>query len=424
MEAQIPIFGLDKISSQNRLDFAEKVFTVFSLLFFMGVFGFGPEDSETGIIPSSVITLMRYGIYATTLLLLALRIKSTLKTALSNKWVLCLISFISISFLWSQDPSTTVDVVWKELIPMFLLSLYIASRFTIEQQFSLAIQSLLIAFFFSILLAIVMPSIAFHQTGDYAGSFRGAFGDKNRFGAIAATLLVTLFMLKNYAEKKQGWASAMLVFCFAILVISSSVTALVLSVASLLLVSLYQKFKWMGKKTILLVNLSILISMSFFYVIISRWIEILTFLGRDPTLSARTLIWNYVITTKIPPHLYFGYGKGAFWSSERLTSGFEHAAFHIPAHSHNGFLDLILEAGLIGFALFFVVWLVAYTRAVRLAYNFKKASYLWPSIFLSMMILFNLFESYLVLFPNINWVLFLSIALSLSQKPFCLRALG
>ncbi|MBE9157554.1 O-antigen ligase family protein [Nodosilinea sp. LEGE 06152] len=422
MEAQNPSFGLDKISSQNRLDFAEKAFTVFSLLFFMGVFGFGPDDSETGVIPSSIITLIRYSTYAVTLLLLAFRINNTLKTALSNKWVLCLVFFISISFLWSQDPSTTVNVVWKELIPMFLLSLYMASRFTIEQQFSLAIQALLIAFFFSILLAVAMPSIGIHQTGAYAGSLRGAFGDKNRFGATAATLLVTLFMLTNYAEKKQRWTFALLIFCFAILMISSSLTALVLSVVSLLLVSLYQKFRWIGKKSVLLVNLSTLFSISFFYVIVSSWIEILTFFGRDPTLSARTLIWNYVITTKIPPHPYLGYGKGAFWSSERLISGFEYAAFHIPAHSHNGFLDLILEAGLIGFALFLITWFIAYIRAIRLAYNFKKASYLWPAIFLSMMILFNLFESYLILFPNINWVLFIAIALSLSQKPFCLRA--
>lgn len=423
MEAQNPVFGLDKISSQNRLDFAEKAFTVFSLLFFMGVFGFGPDDSEAGVIPSSVITLIRYGTYAITLLLLAFRINNTLRTAFSNKWVLLLISFISISFLWSQDPSTTVDVIWKELIPMFLLSLYMASRFTIEQQFSLAVQALIIAFFFSILLAVAMPGIGIHQVGAYEGSLKGAFGDKNRFGASAATLLVALFMLANYAEKKQRWAFILLLLCFATLLVSSSVTALILSVASLFLVSLYQKFKWLGKKSVLLVNLSILFSISFFYVIISSWIEILTFFGRDPTLSARTLIWNYVITVKIPPHPYLGYGKGAFWSSERLTAGFEYAALHIPAHSHNGFLDLILEAGLIGFALFLITWLIAYMRALRLAYNFKKASYLWPSILLSMMILFNLFESYLVLLPNVNWVLFIAIALSLSQKPFCLRVL-
>ncbi|PSN14744.1 hypothetical protein C7293_10230 [filamentous cyanobacterium CCT1] len=422
MEAQHPAFGLDKISSQSRLDFAEKAFTVFSLLFFMGIFGFGPDDAETGVIPSFVITLIRYSTYGTTILLLAFRINNTLKTAFSNKWVLCLISFISISFLWSQDPSTTIDVIWKELIPMFLLSLYMASRFTIEQQFSLAVQAFIIAFFFSVLLAVAMPGIGIHQTGAYEGSLKGAFGDKNRFGASAATLLIALFMLKNYAEEKQGWAFMLFLFCFATLVVSSSITALVLSVVSLFLVSLYQRFKWLGKKSVLLVNIFTLLSISFFYVIVSSWIEILTFLGRDPTLSARTLIWNYVITTKIPPHPYLGYGKGAFWSSERLTSGFEYAAFHIPSHSHNGFLDLILEAGLIGFALFLIVWITAYIRSVRLAYNFKKASYLWPSIFLSMMILFNIFESYLVLLPNVNWVLFIALALSLSQKPFCLRA--
>ncbi|WP_156119894.1 O-antigen ligase family protein [Leptolyngbya sp. KIOST-1] len=422
MEAQNLVFGLDKISSQSRLGFAEKSFTVFALLFYMGAFGFGFDNAETGVLPSQVITLIRYSTYAMVLLLLAFRPTSTLKTALSNKWVLYLIAFLSISFLWSQDQSTTLDHVWKELFPTFLLSLYMASRFTIEQQFSLTVQSFMIAFLVSMFLAFAIPGIGIEQSGEAAGSVIGVFGDKNRFGASAATLLLTLFMLANYAEKKQRWAFILLIFCFATLIASSSVTALVLAVAGLVLILLFQKFKWIGKKSMLLVNLSILVATCLSYVLITYWIEILTFLDRDPTLTARTLIWNYTINTKIPPHLFFGYGKAAFWSSEKLTAGYRYAALHIPAHAHNGFLDLILEAGLIGFALFVIVWSVAYIRAVRLAYNFKKASYLWPSIFLSMLVLFNLFESYLVLVPNTNWVIFLSITLSLSQKPFCLRA--
>jgi hypothetical protein len=38
-----------------------------------------------------------------------------------------------------------------------------------------------------------------------------------------------------------------------------------------------------------------------------------------------------------------------------------------------------------------------------------------------MLVLFNIFESYLVLFANLNWVLFIAVALSLSQKPFSFK---
>jgi O-antigen ligase len=96
-----------------------------------------------------------------------------------------------------------------------------------------------------------------------------------------------------------------------------------------------------------------------------NWVELLGFFDRDPTLSARTLIWNYVIVSKIPAHPYLGYGKGTFWSSDILTSGFESAANHIPSHAHNGFLDLILEVGLIGFSIFLIVWSIAYIRAIN-----------------------------------------------------------
>jgi hypothetical protein len=154
---------------------------------------------------------------------------------------LCLISFISISFLWSQDPQVSVDVIWKELIPMFLLSLYLASRFTIEQQFSLTVTALIIAFLFSSFLAVALPSVGTHQEGEYVGSWKGAFGDKNRFGAIAAMTMTSLYILLNYAEEKQRWAFIPLVFCFATILLSGSVTALVLSSVCLLLTIFHRR---------------------------------------------------------------------------------------------------------------------------------------------------------------------------------------
>lgn len=418
MEIQEIVFDPDRVTSQHNLDFAEKVFTVFCLLFYIGVFSFGTEASTSPFLTEAVITLLRYITYAITLLLLIFRINDTLKTAFSNKWVLLLISFISISFLWSQDPSTTIDVIWKELFPMFFSSLYMASRFTLEQQFSLTIKALLITFFLSIFLAIAMPSIGVHQSGEYIGAWKGVFGDKNRFGANAAMGLIALFMLANYAEKRQRWAFILLFLYSAILMLSGSVTAFVLAIVGLLLTVFYQRFTWLGKKSVLLINLSVLTLASIFYVLLTKWTEILGFFDRDPTLSARTLIWNYIITSKIPAHPLLGYGKSVFWSSDRLTSGFEVAARHIPSHAHNGFLDLILEVGLIGFTIFLITWMLTYMRAIKLTYDSKKASFLWPTIFLSMLVLFNISESYLVLFVNLNWVLFIALALSLSRKPF------
>ncbi len=402
--------------SADQVNFAEECFAVFYMLFFAGLFGFGSDLSTSPIIPESVLTLLRYSTYAVTLFLLFLRPSETMKTALSNKWALGLISIISISFLWSSDIQTTIDAIWKEILPMFCLSLYLASRFTLKQQFKLVVWALLIVFLFSVALAIGMPSIGRHTVEPFAGSWKGVFSQKNQFGAHSAMTLVSLYILANYAEKRQRWALIFLCACFAAVLVSSSITALVLSIIGLSLTIFYRRYAWLGKRSVLLGSLFILIATSFSYLLFSNWVDILASLDKDPTLSTRTLIWHLVITSKIPASPYLGYGRGIFWNSPSLTTGFERFAYDIPAHAHNGFLDLILDVGLIGFAFFCITWFTAYVRAAKLAYSHKEAAYLWPILFLSMLVLFNISESYLARLTSLYWVLFIAIAFSLSPK--------
>ncbi|MGB7315188.1 MAG: O-antigen ligase family protein, partial [Nodosilinea sp.] len=334
----------------------------------------------------------------------------------TNKWALSLVFFTSITFLCSPDPQITIDSVWKELLPMFFLSLYLASRFTLKQQFRLALWAMVLIFLLSIALAIAVPGIGRHTVDPFMGSWKGVFGQKNQFGAHSTMTLIALFILANYAEKKQRWALILLGGCFAALLVSSSVTALVLSFVGLLLTIFYWRYAWLGKRSILLASLFLLFTTSFSYVLFFNWVDILSFFDRDPTLSTRTLIWDLVISSKIPASPYFGYGRGIFWNSVSLTTGFKSFAYHVPAHAHNGFLDLIIDIGLIGFSLFCVTWFVAYVRAAKLAYSRKEAPYLWPLLFLSMLTLFNIFESYLARLTTLYWVFFIAIAFSLSPR--------
>ncbi|MBE9113623.1 O-antigen ligase family protein [Nodosilinea sp. LEGE 07298] len=416
MQAQKITLNGNTLASKKEIDFVESCFAVFYLLFIGGFFGFGSDLSETSTIPDSILTLLRYSTYAISLVLLLLRPSETLKTAISNKWALGLVFFISISFLWSPIPQITIDSIWKELLPMFFLSLYLASRFTLKQQFKLVLWAMVLIFLLSIALAIAMPSIGRHTVEPFIGSWKGVFSQKNQFGAHSAMTLIALFMFANYTEKKQRWALILLSTCFAALLVSSSVTALVLSVIGLLLTVFYWRYAWLGKRSILLASLFVLFATSFSYLLFSNWVDILAFLDRDPTLSTRTLIWSLIIGSKIPASPYLGYGRGIFWDSPSLTTGFKFFAYHVPPHAHNGFLDLIIDVGIIGFSLFLVTWFIAYVRAARLAYSRKEASYLWPLLFLSMLTLFNIFESYLARLTSLYWVLFIAIAFSLSPK--------
>ncbi len=68
-------------------------------------------------------------------------------------------------------------------------------------------------------------------------------------------------------------------------------------------------------------------------------------LGRTETLTDRTEIWNSLLPYA-QKHFILGYGYGGFWTTSLRTS--------IASHAHNGYLDAILNLGIVGLILLIV----------------------------------------------------------------------
>ena len=90
----------------------------------------------------------------------------------------------------------------------------------------------------------------------------------------------------------------------------------------------------------------------------SRWAwkfsldTVLAWSGRDPTLTGRTLLWHEVWEL-VRERPLLGYGYGAFWaeSSEPASLLWEAIGWAVPT-AHNGYLELLLELGVVGLTLF------------------------------------------------------------------------
>jgi O-antigen ligase len=72
-------------------------------------------------------------------------------------------------------------------------------------------------------------------------------------------------------------------------------------------------------------------------------------LGRDVTLTGRTNIWSQVLEVEINPLV--GTGYESFWMGERVAWFWEKYAFKIT-QSHNGYIEIYLNLGVIGLLLF------------------------------------------------------------------------
>jgi O-antigen ligase len=107
-------------------------------------------------------------------------------------------------------------------------------------------------------------------------------------------------------------------------------------------------------------------------------------LGRDSTLTGRTEVWAEVLPAWEQQPL-LGYGLGSFWTDARRQ------LYGIPT-AHNGYLDILLELGEVGLALY-AVWLLSLARQLNrvLARDYESASF--AICVLLMSLLYNISES-------------------------------
>jgi O-antigen ligase len=105
-------------------------------------------------------------------------------------------------------------------------------------------------------------------------------------------------------------------------------------------------------------------------------IQSLTNLGRtDDTeaLTGRLPLWNYIWDQTEGRHLQ-GYGWGAFWLVERTLDAHD-ALGWFPRHSHNAYLQVVVNIGLIGLAIVLSITLWSLARAARFVVETGRPEY-------------------------------------------------
>ncbi|MCX7826088.1 MAG: O-antigen ligase family protein, partial [Verrucomicrobiae bacterium] len=135
-------------------------------------------------------------------------------------------------------------------------------------------------------------------------------------------------------------------------------------------------------------------------------------LGKDTTLTGRTGLWDAVIEM-IARRPWLGYGFSGFWLGLGGESAHVVQAVNwIPPHAHNGLLDVWLDIGLLGVAVFLLGFLIGFCRAFAWARTIKTAEGMWPLTYLTFMVLFNLTENTILRQGSIFWILYVSTLLA------------
>ena len=300
---------------------------------------------------------------------------------------------------------------------MTSFALYFAMRFSLKDQVKLVAWAFAIGALLSIVFALAIPDIGIHRL-DHPGAWKGIYDYKNTFGSMMVLSSLAFFLLPidKPIHRLYQWAGFGL--SLILMLLSTSKTSLVLSILLVLILSFYRNFRWRGKVSVIFLDIGILILGCVSLIVFGEWVTILSGLGKDPTLTGRTPMWG-VALTQLQERPWLGFGRNAFWaggSKYALAAGQAVSQNFIPPHAHNGFIDLALDVGLLGFSLFLISFAIAYFWALKQAYAARNSEDIWPLAVLMFLAMNNITESYLLRLANIYWVLYITIALSVNKR--------
>ena len=392
----------------------EVLFSIYAILFYTELWW--AFTSTLG----PVILIIRYSILGISMILLSFRAKTLVRILPKGKWlwIYCLVCVLSAA--WSIDFGLTSLGVLQVLLQVSIFGLYFVSRFNPKHQLYILGSALAITILVNLFYVFALPSIGIHTDEKFRGAWKGFYANKNAFSGMMLWSLAVFYLLSFRDSNRLTTKLARIgLFVSPILVIlSTSKTALVLFILLVISLTIWSKYLWKGRKTILAIDLALFSTIIIVGGIITEWVALVTGLGKDPTISGRTVIWAGAIA-QIHLRPLLGYGFFAFWTPDNP------AARHIgdalfpgfyTFHAHNGFLDILLNVGYLGLAVFMIGFISTWVLALKYAYKPQSPGDAWPLAVMVIVTLYNTTESTLIT-DNINWLFYVMAYLSVRIWP-------
>jgi O-antigen ligase len=271
-----------------------------------------------------------------------------------------------ISAAWSADPGISLQHAATAVISM-AIGVYLGHRYGAEGVVRLTAIALAIAMVTSLLVMIVLPGwgtmVLVHR-----GAWLGVFAHKNALGMMSLLAILNFAYLAREARgrARRPWQALILV-ALILLFGSGSMTAISGLFVMAGFASALRVFRrGTGDIALALAGFAAA-ALGAIPVLFIALGGILRLMGRDPTFTGRTDLWAMGFDAFLHRPL-LGYGFDAFWDDHSANGGAQIRAFvgWATPNVHNSWLELALGIGLLGLALFAVVLIGTFIRAVIL----------------------------------------------------------
>ncbi|MGK7894861.1 MAG: O-antigen ligase family protein [Xenococcus sp. (in: cyanobacteria)] len=279
-------------------------------------------------------------------------LQSTLMLFVLDPALAVLQVIVLLSFTWSETPSYSLRGAIVQ-VGLTIFSAYIAQRYSWHEiskfiRFSLGIVAVL-----SLLYSLGVPSV-----GRGGKGWRGILPSENPLSSLMG-LSGGLWLFEAYVNP-QNRRLAIGIFLISILIVQNANSAggkvqLLALLASILWLSFLKRLNFKLALTGVMILMIFVISGTIIFVENTETI-VVDILGKDMTLNGRIPLWTNLMgaVAKSP---FLGYGYHGFWQGWR---GEDNPAAPygnnghgwVAPHAHNGFIEILLYTGIVGFILF------------------------------------------------------------------------
>jgi exopolysaccharide production protein ExoQ len=269
------------------------------------------------------------------------------------------------SALWSIHPDVTIRRGLGYVLTIVIAG-YLAVRFHVHDRMRVLSWGFAIAAIGSLLFVAALPQYGIMGGGGLAGEWRGVFPHKNVLGPVMAVAVFTELYLLVVGNGRPRWRWGLLGGYLALIVLSHSATGLLLAVFYVTGTCIFLAWKRQRLAGVLASMVSLLFLSIVLFLLRDDPERVLGIIGKDATLSGRTAIWNVVLPF-IRERPVLGWGYRAMWQSADANTALadQLARDWGVQWSHNTFLEITLQLGLVGMGVMMIIIGVALWRGLR-----------------------------------------------------------
>jgi exopolysaccharide production protein ExoQ len=277
----------------------------------------------------------------------------TVRLMQRQKAVLAFALLAFISTVWSQVPGLTFRKATL-LFLMIAFGWFFAASYPPADQMRLLLALGVIMALMSIAWVIILPNYGISEDGEW----KGVFGQKNFLGSTMFYLFSGLLFSRIACRRRLLMVSLQAIVAIGLILLSRSRTPLLMAVILVAVRVVGPLLPRLRREAIPFALYCLVLALAMIPMTLGI---VLPLIGRDLTFTGRTHEWAVIFPFALK-HLWLGYGYEGFWTGTSGDSGSVLATLGAGlGMADSGYLDLMLQFGLLGLGLLLVL-LIACAR--------------------------------------------------------------